>query len=96
VSWVGFDHASPLGRAETGARAALPMWMDFMKAALKDVPEQFLPRPPGLVTVRIDPHTGQPAGIDNPGAVFITFRTRYAPTVQGPGGPPPPPVPHLF
>ncbi|GBE11473.1 penicillin-binding protein 1A [bacterium BMS3Abin12] len=96
VSWVGFDHVSPLGEAETGARAALPMWMAFMKAALKGVPERFLPRPPGLVTVRIDPRTGQPAGIDNPNARFITFRARYAPTVQGRGGPPAPPVPHLF
>ncbi len=96
VSWVGFDHVSPLGRAETGARAALPMWMDFMKAALQGAPEQFLPRPPGLVTVRIDPRTGQPAGIGNPNARFITFRARYAPTVQGRGGPPAPPVPHLF
>lgn len=96
VSWVGFDHLTPLGRAETGARAALPMWMSFMRAALKGVPEQFLPRPPGLVTVRINPHTGKPAGIGDPGAVFITFRARYAPTVHGPGGPAPPPVPHLF
>ncbi len=96
VAWVGFDHLTPLGRAETGARAALPMWMAFMRAALKGTPERFLPRPPGLVTVRIDPQTGKPAGIDDPGAVFITFRARYAPTVQGQGGAPPPAVPHLF
>ncbi|HQU16788.1 MAG TPA: PBP1A family penicillin-binding protein [Gammaproteobacteria bacterium] len=96
VSWVGFDHVTPLGHAETGARAALPMWMSFMRAALKGQPERFLPQPPGLVTVRINSRTGQPAGIDDPGAVFITFRGRYAPTVKGQGGPPPPPVPHLF
>jgi len=32
--WIGFDEKKTLGAKETGARAALPIWMDFMKAAL--------------------------------------------------------------
>jgi len=46
--WVGYDEKRSLGEKETGARAALPIWMEFMSAALagKD-PGQFQ-RPPGL------------------------------------------------
>ncbi|HEY5381345.1 MAG TPA: PBP1A family penicillin-binding protein [Acidobacteriaceae bacterium] len=41
-TWVGFDDRRSLGEKETGARAALPIWMDFMKTAVADVPnEQF-------------------------------------------------------
>ncbi|RMD79730.1 MAG: penicillin-binding protein 1A, partial [Gammaproteobacteria bacterium] len=78
VSWVGFDDSRPLGRRETGARAALPMWMAFMGEALRGVPEAPFVRPPGLVTVRIDPATGLLAA---PGsrAVFETFRAGRVP-----------------
>ncbi|MEE9422816.1 MAG: penicillin-binding protein 1A [Gammaproteobacteria bacterium] len=56
--WVGFDQVEQLGNGETGSRAALPMWIEFMGAALKDVPEKELVQPEGMVTVRIDPETG--------------------------------------
>ena len=36
--WVGFDQLQPLGKNETGARAALPMWIDYMRAALDSTP----------------------------------------------------------
>src|SRR5256884_9464104 len=38
--WVGFDQERPLGESEEGARTALPIWMQFMREALKGVPEQ--------------------------------------------------------
>jgi penicillin-binding protein 1A len=38
--WVGYDKKKPLGRGETGARAALPIWIDFMERVLKDKPIQ--------------------------------------------------------
>lgn len=79
VSWVGFDQLEPLGSGETGARAALPMWLEFMRGALQDSPPTHLPRPPGLVTVRIDPLTGEPAGGGDPDAVFEIFRAENAP-----------------
>ncbi|HDN27063.1 MAG TPA: penicillin-binding protein 1A [Thioploca sp.] len=44
VVWVGFDKPRSLGYKETGGRTALPMWVDFMKAALKDKPEKPLPK----------------------------------------------------
>lgn len=82
VAWVGFDHLEPLGPGETGARAALPMWIDFMRGALRDVPEKRLPRPPGLTTVRIDPVTGELAGGGQVGAIFETFREENVPRTQ--------------
>jgi len=84
--WVGFDQAAPLGNQETGARAALPMWIDYMRAALKDMPESEPPLPPGLVTVRIDPATGAVAGVGNPNAVLETFRAQDVPKA-GPAAP---------
>jgi len=51
VSWVGFSRPRNLGRGETGGSAALPIWVDYMRTALKDVPEQPRPRPDGLVEI---------------------------------------------
>ena len=79
VTWVGFDNFQPLGNYETGARAALPMWIKYMRVALQGVPETILERPPGLVMARIDPETGQLASPENPDAIFEVFRSRYAP-----------------
>jgi penicillin-binding protein 1A len=58
VSWIGFDQPKKLGTNETGARAALPIWMDYMSQALKGVPQMGLDPPPGVIAVRIDPQTG--------------------------------------
>jgi penicillin-binding protein 1A len=46
------------------------MWMDFMKVALQGVPDAWPERPPGLVTVRIDPETGKLAAAGAPEAIF--------------------------
>ncbi len=70
VTWVGFDQPTPLGRGEVGGRAALPIWMDFMRVALKGVPESRMPRPPGLVNVRINPSNGRLAAAGDPDAIF--------------------------
>jgi penicillin-binding protein 1A len=79
VSWVGFDSSKPLGRGETGGRAALPAWISFMAEALKGVPEQRLEVPDDMITVRIDPRTGERAGIDQGDAIFEVFRSEFAP-----------------
>lgn len=101
--WVGFDDSKPLGRRETGASAALPMWVDYMQVALAGEPETVMERPPGLVTVKIDPSTGLLAGADDPNAVFESFRADNVPKpskrLESPlgGGPRNQPVPeHLF
>ena len=77
--WVGFDRVAPLGKRETGARAALPAWMDYMRVALDRIPETRMIQPAGLITVRIDPDTGLLAGADHPDAIFESFRPGYLP-----------------
>jgi penicillin-binding protein 1A len=44
-TWMGFDDRQSLGSKETGAKAALPMWMEFMKAAVADRPNETFSRP---------------------------------------------------
>ncbi len=56
--WVGYSIKKSLGYYETGARAALPIWMDFMKEALKDKPDEKFQVPPNINFVRIDYMTG--------------------------------------
>ena len=73
TAWVGFDELQSLGRFETGGRAALPIWTDFMEQALAGRPNTNWVRPPGVTTVRIDAETGERASPDNPNARFETF-----------------------
>jgi len=80
--WVGFDKPTPLGWGETGAHAALPAWQQFMGAALKGTPDATMPRPPGLVTVRINPKTGKLATAGDKSAVFETFRKGHLPPAE--------------
>jgi len=82
IAWVGFDNPRPLGARETGARAALPMWVDFMKDSLEGVEEKELEQPPGLVSVRIDPMTGQLANAKTKDAIFEFFLADQVPTEQ--------------
>ena len=59
ISWVGFDDMQKLGVREFGAVAALPMWIDFMRVALKDLPvSSFDELPEGLISAKIDPVSG--------------------------------------
>ncbi len=53
VAWVGYDQPRKLGDRETGGGLALPIWIDYMAQALRDVPEEKTPAPPEGV-VRID------------------------------------------
>jgi len=77
--WVGFDQPDSLGRREYGSRAALPIWVDYMGVALEDMPEAPLKQPPGIVTVKIDPDTGERAAPGQPDAIFEIFREEFAP-----------------
>jgi penicillin-binding protein 1A len=52
ITWVGYDQPRKLGAGEFGAQLALPIWMDYMRVALKDTPEQFMAMPPGLIEVK--------------------------------------------
>ena len=80
IAWVGFDNPRSMGERETGARAALPMWIDFMRTALANTEEKPLIQPAGIVTVRIDTRTGDLANADSPEAMFEYFRNDHVPT----------------
>ncbi len=58
TAWLGFDDSKPLGRGETGGKAALPIWIEFMKTALKDKEEKPLQKPVGISSAYINPKTG--------------------------------------
>ena len=72
--WVGFDDYSSLGRGEFGAKAALPIWMQYMGAALKGEPESSLPMPPGISTVWINRQSGLPTSADDPDGMNEIFK----------------------
>ena len=60
--WVGLDPGGTLGDKETGTRAALPIWIDFMQSALTDAPQQYFDLPDNIIKVHIDPDTGKRTG----------------------------------
>jgi penicillin-binding protein 1A len=62
-TWIGFDDRQTLGEKETGAKAALPMWMDFMKAAIAGKPDEAFPEgnaPKKELEVPLTPPAGSP------------------------------------
>ena len=74
--WTGLDEKKPIGRNETGAVAALPIWMEFMKdyiasRADKDTPPQFEP-PGNIVFLPVNRQTGALA-LDGEGTIQETF-----------------------
>ena len=81
VVWVGYDDDSALGPREEGSRTALPVWIDFMRIALAGVPNNQLPMPEGIVTVRISKQTGCPVSANHPfeDVMFEHFRVDNVP-----------------
>jgi penicillin-binding protein 1A len=80
TAWVGFDDNSKIGRREYGGTAALPIWIEFMKTALKDIPDTLPPQPNGVVTVRINPETGELTTPDDPNGIDEIFLEENVPT----------------
>lgn len=77
--WVGFDQERSLGESEEGGKTALPIWVQFMREALKGVPQKVRERPEGLVTMRISPDTGRLAPDGEADAVSETFIADHLP-----------------
>ncbi len=80
--WTGFDTPKPMGNSETGGKAALPIWVDYMRVALEGIPELPLKQPPDLVTVRIDPESGLLANAGTSKTIFETFRAGHVPEAR--------------
>ncbi len=79
TAWIGFDNPEPLGRREYGGTAALPFWIEFMRTALKGIPNSHMAQPEGIVSARINPETGELADPGDPNAIFELFRSEMAP-----------------
>ncbi len=59
-SWAGFDDNRPLGYGETGGKAALPIWMDYMSSAIAKYGAPEFNMPEGITTMLINKETGKP------------------------------------
>ncbi|HEX9287929.1 MAG TPA: PBP1A family penicillin-binding protein [Anaeromyxobacteraceae bacterium] len=85
--WLGYDaNEMPLGRYETGGRAALPIWLSYMQGALRDRPQPEFPVPDGIEFVAIDPATGQLA-TEASKAVIEPFKAESRPVENPPDKP---------
>ncbi|WP_409283863.1 penicillin-binding protein 1A [Pseudomonas protegens] len=77
--WTGFDQPESLGRREYGGTVALPIWMNFMGAALKDKPPHTQAEPEGILSLRVDPVSGRAAAPGTPNAYFELFKSEDTP-----------------
>lgn len=77
--WTGFDQPETLGRREYGGTVALPIWMKFMGAALKDKPSHAPAEPEGILSLRVDPVSGRAATPSTPNAYFELFKAEDSP-----------------
>ncbi len=71
--WVGFDDKTSLGKDETGARAALPIWTSFMGQALRNIPVQPFKVPEGILLKKVNITTGLPVTEGSPDTILEAF-----------------------
>jgi penicillin-binding protein 1A len=77
--WVGFDDERPLGKTETGAAAALPIWLGFMQRMLANAPIQVFEAPEGIVFAKIDAETGLLPVPESRKTIFECFKEGTVP-----------------
>jgi len=77
--WVGYDQIRPMGKYETGARAALPIWLDYRTQVEPKYPLEDFPVPPGIVMARVDSRTGRLAGPGTSEAYMLPFQNGTEP-----------------
>lgn len=82
--WVGYDTPRSMGTGETGARSAVPIWREFMAAALDGTPVEEFAVPDGLEFVRIDAKTGLLPGVNTERTMTEAFLPGTAPTQESP------------
>lgn len=58
ITWMGFDQPRSLGKHESGSRAALPIWIDYMKPLISEYPNKILETPEGIIPLKINPKNG--------------------------------------
>jgi penicillin-binding protein 1A len=79
-TWVGFDDEAPLGKTETGAVAAIPIWLGFMKRVLANQPAKEFEPPEGIVFVKIDAQTGLLPVPESRKTIFECFKDGTVPS----------------
>jgi len=79
-TWVGFDEEAPLGKTETGAVAAIPIWLGFMKRVLANQPAQVFEPPEGVVFAKIDAETGLLPVPESRKTIFECFKDGTVPS----------------
>ncbi len=79
-AWIGYDGERPLGKHETGSKAAAPIWVKFMKDAMKDKPVKNFTMPDGVEFAKIDPKTGLLATPGTAEPLFEVFKVGTKPT----------------
>ncbi len=77
--WTGFDQPESLGRREYGGTVALPIWINYMGAALKGKPAHTQSEPEGILSLRVDPVSGRAASPGTPNAYFELFKSEDTP-----------------
>ena len=80
--WVGKDDVEPLGKNETGSRAALPIWLEYMKRALKGTPIHNFRTTYETVFTKINPDTGNLTDAEDPKGYFEIFLKDKLPAKQ--------------
>ena len=79
--WVGYDEERSLGRGEVGGNNALPIWLEYMKFAHKDLPPRSFEVPDGIIFANIDNKTGQLASAQSETIVRQAFSEGTEPNV---------------
>jgi len=72
--WVGRDQEEPIGRNETGGRAAAPIWLDYMRGVIRDLPVRPFVPPKNIKFVRVNKITGGLTTPDDPDSIFEAFK----------------------
>jgi len=84
--WVGFDTPTSIGKRQTAASVALPIWAHFFGKALTYVPDrEFLP-PAGITFTRVDPSTGKALPPGSGEGMLLPFKLGTVPETGGPAG----------
>lgn len=82
--WVGLDQEAPLGKGETGSRAASPIWLEFMENVLEGKPVKTFTVPEGIIFAKIDAKTGLLPIPESENTIFECFKEGTVPTEYTP------------
>lgn len=80
--WVGYDKEKTIGKGEVGGRAALPLWLEYMKAAHENLPQTSFPVPSGIVFANIDAETGKLASATSKNVIKQAYIEGTEPTLS--------------